>query len=47
MRYKLLRNEKRFDETKFKKELGCVPFSTVYCVEEPNDKLDILNFLFN
>ena len=45
-RYKLLRNEKHFDEAKFKEDLGGVPFSTVFCVEEPNEKLDIFNSLF-
>ena len=45
-RYKLLRNENHFDEAKFKEDLGGVPFSTVYGVGEPNEKLDIFNSLF-
>lgn len=46
MRYKLLSNEKHFDIAKFKEDLGGVPFSTVYGVGEPNQKLDIFNSLF-
>ena len=45
-RYKLLCNEKHFDEAKFKEDMGGVPFSTVFGVGEPNEKLDILNSLF-
>ena len=45
-RYKLLRSEKHFDEAKFKEDLGGVPFSIVFGVEEPNEKLDIFNSLF-
>jgi len=45
-RYKLLRNEKRFDESAFKKELSSVPFNVVYSIDDPNEKVDIFNSLF-
>lgn len=45
-RYKLLSNEKHFNKAKFKEDLGGVPFSTVYGVGEPNQKLDVFNSLF-
>ena len=38
-RNKLLRDEKRFDGTAFKKELSRVPFKVVYSVDDPNEKL--------
>ena len=45
-RYKLLRNEKQFDETAFKIELSSVPFNVVsYCVDDTNEKVDIFNSL--
>lgn len=46
MCYKLLCNEKYFDEVKFKEDLGGVFFSIVFGVEELNEKLDIFNFFF-
>ena len=39
-------NEKRFDRTAFKKELSSVPFNVVYSVDDPNEKVDIFNSLF-
>lgn len=45
-RYKLLRNEKRFDETAFKIELRSIPFNVAYSVHDPNEKVDIFYTLF-
>ena len=45
-RFKLLSNEKQFNEAAFKEDLNMLPFSTVYSVNNPNEKLDILNTLF-
>ena len=38
-RNKLIRDEKRFDGTAFKKELSSVLFKVVYSVDDPNEKL--------
>ena len=38
-RYKLIRNEKSFDQESFVKDVICLPFSVVYGVSDPDEKL--------
>ena len=44
-RYKLIRNEKSFDQKSFVKDVKCLPFSVVYGVSDPDEKLSIFNNL--
>ena len=45
-RYKMIRNEKNFDRDKFLNDIKTIPFSTVYAVDNANEKLEIFNELF-
>ena len=42
-RFKLVRNEKRFDENIFEEDLSTLPFSLVYSTGDPEEQLDIFN----
>ena len=44
-RYKYIRLEKNFDAIAFKSDVEKLPFTTVYAMETPEDKLDIFNRL--
>eukprot|EP00795_Rhopilema_esculentum_P015042 gene15042-6204_t len=44
-RYKFIRHEKNFKEADFLAEFKRLPFSTVYGISDPEDKLHILNNL--
>ncbi len=44
-RYKYIRCEKNFNELNFVKDFKTLPFSVIYGVADPDEKLDILNSL--
>ena len=44
-RYKLIRNENSFDQESFVKDVKCLPFSVVYGISDPDEKLSIFNDL--
>ena len=44
-RYKYIRCEKQLDMNKFIADINFVPFSTVYAIDDPNEKLSIFNDL--
>ena len=44
-RYKLIRDEKSFDHQSFVRDVSQLPFSLVYSIEDPDEKLTIFNQL--
>ena len=44
-RYKLIRDEKSFDNQSFVRDVNQLPFSLVYSIEDPDEKLSIFNQL--
>lgn len=45
-RYKFIRMEKNFEAESFKSDVEQLPFTAVYAMETPEDKLDMFNHLF-
>ena len=45
-RYKMIRNETKFDEKKFLRDFSELPFNLIYSTDYIDDKLDLFNSLF-
>lgn len=44
-RYKYIRNEKQYREATYVEDAFSLPFSVIYAIEDPNEKLEIFNNL--
>jgi hypothetical protein len=46
-RFKMIRDEKHFDNKAFIDDFSTLPFSVIYSTDDPDDKLYLFNSLFN